>query len=328
MAPSQMNTNPVIQIKQDQVIAAGLGHAIGDALGVPVEFLPRVELDRHPVRGMRGYGTHHMPRGVWSDDTSMTIALVQALLENRRFDYDSIMDSFVAWFHDGKFTVDGHAFDIGGTCSRAIHNYVNGAPALEAGPRTEHSNGNGSLMRIFPAAIICHRFNHDAKQQYELVQDLSGLTHRHPLSIMACTIHVNLLRHLLEGASLTEAHLQCKYDDYSMFDPAIRNQYRSILGTVNSIRECSRDNIRSTGFVKDTLEAVFWCLLTTYNYREAVLRAIDLGGDTDTIAALVGEVAALYYGLEAVPPEWLRELQALNYLRLICHRLADTTFKA
>ena len=352
-----------------EIEALLLGHAIGDAIGVPVETVTREPLERarermktHPVVNMESSTHWQLPPGCWSDDTSMVLAEMQSMIDCGRFDPLDIMRNFVSWLDNDEFTPTFESFGTGRTCTTAIQRFEEWEKIREAKASAEKGdeykkakdseianapdqsalitwdtarawaldgekhNGNGSLMRIFPAAIVCHRFNLDADKQYELVSGLSGLTHRHPLSIMACVIHVNLLRHLLEGESLMSAYLSCKDDDYSMFPPEICNQYRNVLGRINSIKECNRSNLRSTGFVKDTLEATLWCLLTTYNYREAVLRALDLGGDTDTIAALVGEAAALHYGIETIPLEWLRDLQELPYLRLICHQLADTVF--
>lgn len=340
-----------------------LGHAVGDAIGVPVETVTREPLSvsrermkTHPVVNMEPSTHWQLPPGCWSDDTSMVLAEMQSMIDCGRFDPLDIMRNFVSWLDNDEFTPTFESFGTGRTCTTAIHQFEeweklraekanadendNGKTAndpAEDDPITwdtarawalsgEKHNGNGSLMRILPVAIVCHRFDLNAQKQYELVRGMSGLTHRHPLSIMACVIHVNLLRHLLEGEDLIFAYFQCKSDDYSMFGPEIRDQYNNILGRISNIRDFNRDNIRSTGFVKDTLEAVLWCLLTTYNYREAVLRALDLGGDTDTIAALVGEAAALHYGLDTIPLEWLRDLQELPYLRLLCHQLADTTF--
>ena len=137
---------------RNKVRAGIIGHAIGDALGVPVEFTSRNQLARHPIVDMEGYGTHNMPAGTWSDDTSMEIALLQSLVDKKMFDYTDIMENFRKWWRDGEFTATGKTFDIGGTCAGAICNYVKGMSPSECGEKGERSNGNGSLMRILPVA--------------------------------------------------------------------------------------------------------------------------------------------------------------------------------
>ena len=122
-----------------------IGHAVGDALGVPVEFCSREELDESPVTDMIGFGSYPVPAGAWSDDTSMTLAALDSLA-NGTVDYNDIMENFVRWCSEDEYTPTGEMFDIGRTCLTAIRNYLatDGKPALECGLNDEHSNGNGS----------------------------------------------------------------------------------------------------------------------------------------------------------------------------------------
>ena len=125
-----------------------MGLVVGDALGVPVEFKDRESLRQDPVTSMRGYGTYNQPPGTWSDDSSMTLALLDSLKDG--LDYKDIMDKFVAWYDKGKYTPHGKMFDIGIATRQALSRYKNGLAALECGGQDEYDNGNGSLMRILP----------------------------------------------------------------------------------------------------------------------------------------------------------------------------------
>ena len=140
-------------ITLEQIKAVMIGHAIGDALGVPVEFCEREELKTNPVVDMRGYGTYPVPAGSWSDDTSMSIAALDSLAKGT-VNLDEIMDNFVEWVEEGKYTPTGESFDIGRTCLQAIRAYLISNNTSECGQIGEYSNGNGSLMRIHPFALF------------------------------------------------------------------------------------------------------------------------------------------------------------------------------
>ena len=137
----------------DLIKAMIVGHAIGDALGVPVEFMSREEIAHDPVAEMRGYGTHHQPPGTWSDDTSMTLCLLESIVRLGRIDCKDIMDNFVSWLRRAEFTATGITFDVGIASQAGIQRYEQGTPPLACGGSGEYDNGNGSLMRIAPLAI-------------------------------------------------------------------------------------------------------------------------------------------------------------------------------
>ena len=307
---------------KEMVRSGVIGHAIGDALGVPVEFSYRGTLKKHPVKDMTGYGVHDVPAGTWSDDTSMEIALMQSLIDKGRFDYDDIMKNFVRWTH-GEFTATGKMFDIGGTCSQAISNYRYGDAPLDCGIKTGHCNGNGSLMRILPVALICYH-NHIDKDQdrYALVRDVSSLTHAHEISVLGCYIYVNYICHLLDGDSLTEAYDKMQRHNYLMFSDQARAEYDRVLN--GDIYICDEYEIESGGYVRDSLEAALWCLLNNKTYHETVLAAVNLGDDTDTVAAIAGSMAGLYYGYNGMPIKWIFGLGRYEYLLDLCDKFAET----
>lgn len=290
-----------------------LGFVIGDAIGVPVEFLSRRELANNPVTSMRGYGSHHVEAGTWSDDTSMTLATMKAIADTGLIDYRTMMDNFLAWAMEGEFTVDGDVFDIGITCRTAIIDYKEtGCHPLEAGLTDIRSNGNGSLMRMLPIALYGHYRHVPAEEMKEIVNKASSLTHAHDISRLGCYLYVIFVQAILKGASVEEAYeamIQANLQGYS--EEAV-NSYSRILE--RKLKDLPIDEIKSSGFVVASLEASLWVLMNTSSFKQAILDSVNLGNDTDTIGAITGSMAALVYGMEAMPAEWIDAIRNKDYL--------------
>lgn len=178
--------------------AAILGHAIADAMGVPVEFTAREERKADPVTDYRSYGSHGVPAGTWSDDTSMTLAALDSLAGG--LDYSDMMECFLDWLDNAAYTATDVMFDVGGTTQYALHKFGRCTPAVECGSDGEHDNGNGSLMRIIPAAFYCKYALGDATldERMAVIHNISALTHAHPRSQLGCGIYAMVLWALLE----------------------------------------------------------------------------------------------------------------------------------
>ena len=317
-----------------QIKAVMLGHAVGDAIGVPVEFCSREELDEAPVTDMQGWGSYPVPEGCWSDDTSMALATLDSLKKGS-VDYEDIMHNFVAWCTEDKYTPTGEMFDIGRTCLAAIRAYMkDNKPALECGLDDEHSNGNGSLMRIHPMALYLFSKGIVGDEGVEIIHNTSSLTHSHPRAKIACGIYSLILWELLkkpykasvlDGMRLARRiYGGCKMfstsKDYLLYDKFLMKRIGGIYRhwEDDDPREVTREEIKSTGYVVDTLGAAAWCLLTTNSYKECVLKAVNLGEDTDTVAAVTGGLAGALYGIEAIPEEWLNALKKREYIEEMC----------
>ena len=261
-----------------------VGLAIGDALGVPYEF--RARGTYQAVENMVGGGFHGQPAGTFSDDTSMTLATCDSLrATGGAVDVDDMRRRFVAWMERGEYAVDHRMFDIGGTTATALR--------TGAGATGTHDNGNGSLMRILPLAFS------DATDD-EIAQ-VSAITHAHPTSCRACVTYVHLARDLAAGIPVADAIARIE-DDAAPFT------------RLRSIAELPRDEIRSSGYVVDTLEAALWCLATTTDYAACVLAAVNLGEDTDTVAAVAGGLAGIVYGEAGIPKPWLDALRGRDLI--------------
>lgn len=278
-----------------------MGLVVGDALGVPVEFKKR---DTYKVTDMTGYGTYNQPPGTWSDDSSLTLATLDSMVKTGKIDPTDIMMNFFYWLDDGKFTPYGEVFDVGGGTKRAIVRFANGKPALKCGGRTQMDNGNGALMRILPVAL--------ANGSHQQIIDVASLTHAHPISLEACLIYSDIMKDLLKGIPA----------DLTVYARCISGlpEYNRLQGLEN----LSRDEIRSSGYVVDTLEAALWCFLKTDNYRDCVLEAVNLGEDTDTVAAVAGGLAGIHYGCggkNGIPDEWIAQIPRRDWIKALCDEL-------
>ena len=306
-------------ITLEQTKAVMIGHAIGDALGVPVEFCDREELIDNPVIDMRGYGTYPVPAGSWSDDTSMSVAALDSLA-NGTLNLNEIMDNFVEWVEEGKYTPTGTSFDIGRTCLQAIRAYLISNNTSECGQVGEYSNGNGSLMRIHPFALFAIAKGMTLGKSLDIVREGSVLTHAHLRSIYGCGIYSMVLWDILRGADKSQIPSAIE-NAAVLFDgmyPEESDHYEWAF--YKKLATKTEDEISGSGYVVNTLEAALWCLLTTNSYKECVLKAVNLGEDTDTVAAIAGGLAGALYGYDSIPQEWKDILIKRDYLESLCEK--------
>lgn len=309
------------------IMKAGLyGLIVGDALGVPVEFLDRSILKNDPVKGMRAYGTHNQPAGTWSDDSSMALATLDSINKDNGINPEKIMENFANWSLHGDYTPFGEVFDMGIATHSAIIKYAQGTDATKCGGTGEYDNGNGSLMRILPACIylwdkakkIC---TSDDEGIY-MIHSVSALTHAHIRSQMACGIYYFLVKSILNESGSLISRLQVGIDKAgAYYRRDLRNNKE--LGNYDRLIDLKEfaltdeEKIKSSGYVVDTLEAAIWSLITTDSYKDAVLKSVNLGNDTDTVGAVAGGLAGLYYGFDAIPSEWMDELKGREILKEI-----------
>ncbi len=296
-----------------------LGLAVGDALGVPVEFESRITLKSDPVTGMRGFGSWNQPAGTWSDDTSLTVAAMESISRRRKIDYVDIMRNFLHWYEHGNFTANGERFDIGNTTRSAIIRFARKLlPADKCGAIEESSNGNGALMRILPATTYLFATRGKiAADELKIIHEFSALTHGHIISQIACGIYSLIAAQLLGGKNISEAFALGMDDAKNFYGTAEAFEHFSRLCDEN-FAALPEEKISAAGYVVCTLEAALWCLLNTDDYKSLALKAVNLGEDTDTTAAVAGGLAGIFYGVEAIPDEWLTVLKRRDYLEKIC----------
>lgn len=316
----------------DSVRAGLFGFCVGDALGVPYEFSLREDMTKNPATGMTGYGTWSQPKGTWSDDSSLTFCTCEALiyrlalvedysvLLNPRQSAALAMHNFLHWYYHGYWTAQSRLFDVGRTTEAALENFNSSdCQTIDTGLFDEYSNGNGSLMRMLPLAYLHNYLNFT--QLIEWAAIFSHPTHAHPRSKIACGVYVLTAARMLKGQTPLLAFMgACNnvfeyYSNHSFRSEINRDEFVSLFSGVVSQE-------KSTGYVIDTLNAVMFCVLNSASYRDTVLAAVNLGGDTDTIAALAGGLAGIAYGYNSIPTEWLGVIARRNDIEDLCTRFA------
>lgn len=308
-----------MKMNQKMWKSAILGVVVGDALGCPVQFESRAEVARHPVTGMRGYGTFNLPAGSWTDDSSLTLALLESIRRNDGVNECDIMDNFVKWLDVGAFTPYGYAYDIGRGTMNAIREYKRTRDPHRAGGDSETNNGNGSLMRIMPAVLYAIEKGLADGEAVAVVHRVGSLTHAHIRANIACGLYYFMAKAILTAqGSLPDRVRQGMNQGFAFYERFLAD--RGELASYDRLRDLSAfaalppDDIRSTGYVVDALEAAVWALVTTDTFEDALLKAVNLGDDTDTVAAIAGGLAGLAYGWEAIPADWLSAIQKREWI--------------
>ncbi len=415
---------------------AMLGMAVGDALGLPAQFMDREDLRAEPIMEMEPDSTFGVPAGSWSDDTSMALAILDSLRIRGCVDLDDIMQRFMSWVWEGAYTPFGQSFDEGQTCIRAIMEYARRPDPHTCGRTGEHANGNGSLMRTMPLCLWeaervlrvreepaagsgqeaagqetdpaadekrpagpAARQEQDGgpaaepaceaalAQAIEEIHTVSALTHNHLRAQTACGLYFFCVKAVLEAkARMAEARVQITktgapfFEDgeipadgaknastgllealqrgldegfawYETHDGAELSHYDR-LRDLAAFAQTPETEIRSSGYVVDTLEAALWSIARNRTYEGCVLRAVNLGDDADTVGAVAGGLAGLWYGCgrgdgrgggnvqdgkgrttgsgsgcrkapdgSGIPEEWLEALQKREWIEAFCEEM-------
>ena len=304
---------------RDRILGGLWGSLVGDALGVPVEFKSRAAVQADPVTDMRGFGTHGQPPGTWSDDGSLLLCTVDSLLA-AEFDTADMAKRFVRWLQQGFWAAGGDAFDVGMATNGALVRVEKGVCAEEAGGRGEFDNGNGSLMRMIPVAL---RFAGGATDVLiDRVERASSITHGHARSKMACSFHDLIVRRLADGESPAEAYRSARAEFGTRYkDAGELDRFDRLLKV--ELGGLSEGAVVSTGYVLATLQASLWCLLNSRTYDDCVLKAVNLGGDTDTTGCVAGGLAGVLYGVGAIPLRWREALAKREEVAKLFERFAD-----
>ncbi len=272
-----------------------LGLAVGDSVGAPLEFGPRIA---SPIerREQTGGGPFDLPPGYWTDDSALAIALGKSLVACRKFDPHDVMARFLAYYRKGEYSsVPGTCVDIGVTTRQALERFARTGNPYQ-GLKGEDTSGNGALMRLAPLAV----FSVDAStdEAVHLAREQSKLTHGSEVCLDACAYMVQLLRLVLRGET----------DPLVLALPRFQGHPDVLKAKVNLWGGTERRHIRSTGFVVDTLSASLWACSNSLDFERAVTLAVNLGGDSDTTGAVAGALAGAQHGAKSIPRRWLEPL--------------------
>lgn len=299
---------------KSKILGGFYGAAVGDALGVPVEFASRKSLQKDPVKDLRGYGCWNQPPGTFSDDSSMMFCTAESLCQG--LDLNDMAKRFTDWYQHGYWGAHNEVFDIGGTTRRSLSRVIKGTDPKLSGEFFEENNGNGSLMRILPLVYFLSGES-DIKTRYQVIKAVSSITHAHFRSVFSCYIYVELgIQLLQENFETAYANMQSivnGFIDQNDFNPEEIALFNRILK--QQIWLLPESAISSMGYVLDSLEASFWSIGKYPTYAEATLKAVNLGGDTDTTAAITGGLAGIIYGEQGIGKEWINKLAKTNKIR-------------
>ena len=304
-----------------------MGVAVGDALGFPVQFMYREEVAERPVAGMEECRLFSGKAGTWSDDTSMTMAMLDSIREMNRIDARDIMNRFEAWLYEAKYCSLDMAIDIGAACEDSIVRYHKSRDITTCGKTGEHANGNGSLMRTLPICLFyadkVERGEVPVEKAIEDIHQVSALTHNHIRACIGCGLYFFAVKAILFREGTLTERLQAGMDEaFAFYKNDIAGlkdlMYYGRLMDLTEFGKTESDVIRSSGYVVHTLEAAIWSLITTDSFPEALLKAVNLADDADSVGAVAGGLAGLYYGYESIPEEWLRALIRRDWLEAMC----------
>jgi ADP-ribosyl-[dinitrogen reductase] hydrolase len=289
----------------DRARGALFGLAVGDALGTTLEFSSRDRFPRHTE--MTGGGPFRLEPGQWTDDTSMALALADSLIKCGKFDAFDLMKRFVSWWREGEYSCTGRCFDIGGTTSDALARFERTRDPF-AGSTDETSAGNGSLMRLAP--VVLFAFD-DAALTAQLAVDQSRTTHAAVQATEACAFFAALLQRAIAGEPKDQVLATMVWNGHEAVKSIARGDWRGR----------SRDGIRSSGYVIDTLEAALWAVEKTDSFEDALILAVNLADDADSVGAVTGQLAGALYGASNIPERWSNKLAWRGQIMVIADNL-------
>lgn len=289
-----------------------MGLACGDAVGTTVEFKARGSFPE--VTDMVGGGPFELVAGQWTDDTSMALCLAESLLYRHGFDPKDQMNRYCNWWHHGYLSSTGECFDIGNATRTALGRYLETGEPF-AGSTSPNSAGNGSLMRLAPVVLF---FRRDPVECLHYAEESSRTTHGAREAVQCCRVMARLLLNILSEHPKQELLLQTAD---GVLEPAVRRIVERSYATE------MRNEVKGSGYCLESLTAALWAFLTTEDFASAILRAVNLGDDADTTAAICGQLAGAYYGVEAIPPQWRKRLAMTEYIDQTARRLFTSSQK-
>lgn len=276
-------------MNKEKINNALWGFVLGDAIGVPFEFFSKDKINIKLIDFYEG-GKHSVPKGAWSDDSSMMLCLIETLIQDG-LNFDLYSKKIVEWALNGYMTPIGRPFGLGRTTFLAISKLRKNISYKNSGDASEKSNGNGALMRILP--LVFELKLHD-NNKYSIVETCTAITHAHDISKIASNIYLEYFQQLIfnEDKLIAYKNMQVKIKNYYKNNNYLKN-FDSILE--KNIFEENYDELSGYGYVISTLEVVLHCFINGNSYEDCILKAINIGNDTDTNAALTGALAGYFY---------------------------------
>lgn len=309
------------EVTRDRLKGMFFGLAVGDALGTTLEFKDRDTYEH--ITDMVGGGPFNLQPGEWTDDTSMALALAQTLIDFPPTKWDELnknelLKNFTRWYKKGEFSHRGHCFDIGTTTAQAITKFIK-SQGTDDDPASDDpfASGNGAIMRLAPVVVWAHAHPHTGVNEVtkEPFTDSRNFA-MHLAHTQSETTHKS--RECLRLARIMARNISWFVDNPTQSIKSIAHMSGLSVPT-------SRDEVKSSGYVVDTWQAAWWCALQTDNFRDALLLAVNLGDDADTVGAVTGQLAGAMYGYDAIPTEWVDVLAWKPKLEELFNQLCGDT---
>ncbi len=293
-----------------------IGLAVGDTLGVPLEFKSPGTFE--PVKDMIGGGSFNLKPGEWTDDTSMALCLAESLIEKQGFDPADQLERYIQWYHEGHLSVNSKCFDIGNTTREALHKFED-KPEPYCGPTYERSAGNGSIMRLAPVPIFYYSSPEEAINK---AGKSSRTTHGHILAVDACRYMAGLIVGSMLGHS-KEKILSRRYCPISGYWNTYELASEIDEIACGSFKYKNPPEIAGRGYVIKSLEAALWAFYNSDNFEDGCLLAVNLGDDADTTGAVYGQIAGAYYGENGIPAGWRNKLAQYDLIQSFADKLVE-----
>lgn len=301
-----------------------LGFAVGDALGVPFEFMEADEIDFEFSDEMVGEGTYNQPVGTFSDDTSMMCCTIEALIQGNSL--GRIATYFLKWKNENFWTARGEVFDIGNTTVVALREFEKTGDYSGVITNNEYSCGNGSLMRILPLLPYTMKMQSDDK--FEFIRKVSSITHGHIRCAIACIIYLELAEKIWTDRTGSKTIIYSRMLQavlpYLESKKELKNEMPHFQAIFDGPKSIPKEEISNSGYVVDSLFLSFHCFMRYNRYEMNAWYAISFGGDTDTNAALTGALSALMGGIREIPEKWLNKLARKEDLMDLAFRWGQT----
>lgn len=300
----------------DHIRGALIGLAVGDAVGTTLEFKHFGTFE--PIDDMVGGGAFHLKPGEFTDDTSMAMCLAESIIKKQTFDPVNQLELYTSWARNSHFSSNGETFDIGGQTNNALTEFAaTGRPFC--GPVNDRSAGNGSIMRLAPVAMAwCNQ----PATAMVYGGESSRTTHQDTQCVDACRYFAGLLVGAIHGVK-KETLLSPNYTPVAGMWDAQPLHPKVAAVAAGSFHHRQPPEIKGSGYVIECLEAALWAFASTNSFKEAILKAVNLGDDADTTGAVCGQIAGAYYGESEIPEHWRSKLALWGDL----NQLADGLVK-
>jgi ADP-ribosylglycohydrolase len=293
---------------KSRVAGTFMGLAVGDALGSPLEKCEPGSFEF--VSEMSSGGLYDLPPGAWTDETATALCLAQSLLVTHELNVYDLVERFKRWVESGENSSTGVCIGIEQSLLRFVGNFER-TQTIESSVVNQKATGNSVLARVAP--IACIHWD-DLEVASKIAKQQSYLTHISEVVAAASECLVLSLSHLIAGRSWNYVCNMPIKDDWPLeIELIVKGQWR----------HKTIENLKSTKDPVDILEASFWCVGNSNSFEDAVTKAINLGGNSDTLGAVVGQLAGAAYGVEAIPVRWYDQLLQIEKLTDVAMQMVE-----